>query len=211
MNSNFKLFFYVLMSILLCNCKGQTPQKVNSETKAAQHDSMTKIDLSKLNIHIDTPFCDDNGCTGTYSGVEFIDSKYIKPLGLTGTDIAHNYSNLMAKFVGNKLKELYSRGIYVAVDFKKITMSTKGMGDDDGLVEYKLLIPFKKVKNKAQAMTGFDHSGGWGHRPAIEKRVERLKSANPAIVKNKELFVSPLYVTPEGLQEYWIQWQHANY
>jgi hypothetical protein len=109
------------------------------------------------------------------------------------------------------LKALYKEGIYVKVDFSKIVMITQGMRDGNNRVHYYLKIPFVKVKNKRDAMTGFDHSGGWEHAPDITERKTRLINATPPIVQNKKLFVSPLKKTPEGLEEYWIQWKHTAY
>jgi hypothetical protein len=200
-------FFYTLNS-----CTNETDvadSNVDSNTKNSSENDSLK--LPKLNFHIDTPICDENGCEGSYSGPEFVDERYVEPLNLTGTDIAHNFSNLMARYVGQKLKDLYKEGIYVKVDFSKIVMTTKGMKDGNDSVHYYLKIPFVKVKNRGDAMTGFDHSGGWGHPPAIDERKTRLINANPPIVKNKKLFVSPLKKTPEGLEEYWIQWKHTAY
>jgi hypothetical protein len=60
-------------------------------------------------------------------------------------------------------------------------------------------------------MTSFDHSGGWGHAPELAKRKAQLLNSPSRIVKNNKLWISPLLSTPEGLQEYWIQWQHRDY
>ena len=137
--------------------------------------------------------CDDNGCEGTYEGPEFIN----------GSDIAHQFSNKMSHEVGDKLKELFRKKIYLKVDFTKIKMSTEGMGS--GSVTYELKIPFIRVKNKCDAYTSFDHVGGWNHKPALEARKAQLKSA---LMENEELDISELKTTPEGLQEYWIQWKN---
>ncbi|MCX6180394.1 MAG: hypothetical protein NT150_00510 [Bacteroidetes bacterium] len=138
-------------------------------------------------------FCNDSICTGTYIGPEFIGS----------SDVAHQFSNKMSDTVGDKLKELYAEGKYAMVDFSAIKMSTKGMGS--GTVIYTLYMPFKKVKNKCDAHTSFDHCGGWDHAPAIGARKYQLKKA---LLKGEELNISELKTTPEGLQEYWIQWKN---
>jgi hypothetical protein len=57
-------------------------------------------------------------------------------------------------------------------------------------------------------MTGFDHSGGWGHTPDLNQRKNDLLKGK--IVNNNKLYISPLCKTPEGLEEYWIQWQHTD-
>lgn len=168
-------------------------------------DTSTRI-VEKYKYYIDTPVCTEDAVSGCYKGVEFVDSEYMVKLRLTGTDIAHNYSNMIARYVGDHLKKLYRESKYSKVDLKKIKMTTRGMGDDDRYVEYCVSIPLVKV-SKSNAMTGFDHSGGWGHPPDIEQRKEDLLKGS--IVKRKKLFISPLYKTPEGLEEYWIQWQHT--
>jgi hypothetical protein len=203
-------YFYLVLifSLYSCNDDKQTTSSVVSEEISVQ-DATDK--MPRLNFHIDTPICDENGCIGSYSGPEFINEKYVEPLHLTGTDIAHNFSNLMARCVGEQLKSFYKKGVYVQVDFSKIVMITKGMRSGNDSVYYYLKIPFKKVKNRSEAMTGFDHSGGWGHAPALVERKSKLLNAMPAIVKNKKLYVSPLKKTPEGLEEYWIQWKHTAY
>lgn len=207
--------FYLLIFpifYLLNSCTNEpdvADSNFDSNSKTSTENN--SFDLPKLNFHIDTPSCDENGCEGSYSGPEFVDERYIEQLHLTGTDIAHNFSNLMARYVGQKLKDFYKEGIYVKVDFSKIVMTTKGMKDGNDSVHFYLKIPFLKVKNRGEAMTGFDHSGGWGHAPDIAERKSRLINADPPLVQNKKLYVSPLKKTPEGLEEYWIQWKHTAY
>lgn len=137
--------------------------------------------------------CTENGCEGRYIGAEF----------LNGSDVAHQFSNKMSGQVGDKLKELYLQGKYSKVDFSSIRMSTKGMGS--GSVEYFLSIPFMAVQRKCDAYTSFDHVGGWNHAPELSLRRKQLSKA---LLKSGQLDVSELEVTPEGLQEYWIQWQN---
>ncbi len=139
--------------------------------------------------------CSEKACIGTYQGAEFID----------GSDIAHQFSNKMSNEVGNKLKDLYRRKLYSKVDFHNLKMSTHGMGT--GTVIYKLTIPFIRVKNQCDAYTSFDHVGGWNHKPALEARKIQLKSV---LMDGEKLAISDLKKTPEGLQEYWIQWKHKS-
>jgi len=139
--------------------------------------------------------CTENGCKGTYSGPEFEN----------GADVAHQFSNQMSEKVGEKLKELYKVGRYSKVDFTKIEMSTEGMGS--GKVVYKLEIPFARVHQKCEAFTSFDHVGGWNHSPAIASRKKQLETA---LLKGETLYISHLKTTPEGLQEYWIQWKNKT-
>lgn len=137
--------------------------------------------------------CTEKGCSGTYNGPEFVN----------GSDIAHQFSNTMSASVGDHLKELYAKEVYVKVDLKNIKMTTVGMGS--GQVTYTLLIPFISVENKCDAYTSFDHVGGWNHSPALAGRKKQLSKA---LMANEELDISDLKTTPEGLQEYWIQWKN---
>ncbi|MBJ6367508.1 hypothetical protein [Snuella sedimenti] len=137
--------------------------------------------------------CSNSGCEGFYKGPEFIN----------GSDIAHQFSNKMSGAVGDKLKELYKKGEYSKVDFSKIIMATEGMGS--GNVTYRLSIPFIAVKERCDAYTSFDHVGGWNHIPSLSKRKAELSKA---LMKGQSLDISDLKITPEGLQEYWIQWKN---
>lgn len=137
--------------------------------------------------------CEGGGCSGTYEGPEFVN----------GDDVAHQFSNQMSGKVGDKLKELYRKQVYSKVDFDRIEMSTQGMGS--GKVIYKLTIPFKTVTEKCDAYTSFDHVGGWNHAPALSARKKQLQRA---LLAGETLDISELKKTPEGLQEYWIQWKN---
>ncbi|WP_400077938.1 hypothetical protein [Winogradskyella sp. R77965] len=137
--------------------------------------------------------CTKKACQGTYKGKEFIN----------GDDIAHQFSNTMSAKVGDQLKALYTSGDYSKVDFSEVEMTTEGMGS--GEVTYTLSIPFVIVNDKCEAYTAFDHVGGWNHTPALSQRKTQLKSV---LMQGHQLDISDLKTTPEGLQEYWIQWQH---
>ncbi len=139
--------------------------------------------------------CTEWGCMGSYEGPEFIN----------GSDVAHQFSNEMSKKVGDKLKALYKNDQYSKVDFSNIRMSTQGMGS--GSVVYTLSIPFVTVSEKCQAFTSFDHVGGWNHAPALSSRKKQLQSV---LLPNEVLEISDLTTTPEGLQEYWIQWKNKE-
>jgi len=152
----------------------------------------------------ETPVCSNTGCKGTYTGPEFNSQR----------DIAHKYSNVITKAVANKLKELFSNGDYVKVNFGGIKLSTKGMGT--GNVVYNVEIPFESVSNKCDARTGFAHVGGWNHSPELSKRKKEILSYIPNgkstnVVVDNDLDISKLTTTPEGLEEYWIQWKHKDY
>jgi hypothetical protein len=161
-------------------------------------DSMSIISISEK------PVCSEFKCTGKYTGVEFNNQ-------IEKNDVAHQYSNMMSKAVGDQLKKLYREGKYAKVDFNSIVMKTKGMGKGNNFVVYELEIPFQRVNNACEAMTAFDHSGGWNHLPDLAGRKQALIDGTKSSVLNKKLEISPLLVTPEGLQEYWIQWQHCEF
>ena len=139
--------------------------------------------------------CDDKGCRGAYQGPEFIN----------GSDVAHQFSNKMSSRVGDKLKELYDNQQYSKVDFARVKMATPGMGT--GTVTYHLDVPFIRVNEKCEAYTSFDHVGGWNHAPALKARKKQLQSA---LLEGEQLDISDLKKTPEGLQEYWIQWKNKS-
>ena len=139
--------------------------------------------------------CSNISCFGTYIGPEFINN----------SDVAHQFSNKMSSVVGDKLKELYDKEIYSKVYMDTIIMTTVGMGS--GQVHYYLKIPFIRVSNKCDAFTSFDHVDGWNHKPELEKRINQLTNL---LLPNQQLNISPLLITNEGLQEYWIQWKNKE-
>lgn len=206
MRIRFIYFLGLLCVFLLQMGCGQSTNQQEGFTFRDPEDTSTRV-VERYRYFIDTPVCTEEGVSGVYKGVEFVDWEYAYKLHLTGTDIAHNYSNFMCKYVGDHLKDLYRQGKYSKVDLKHIRMTTRGMGDGDRYVEYRVYIPLIRVR-KQKAMTGFDHSGGWGHTPDLKKRKKDLLKGK--IVKRKKLYISPLYKTPEGLEEYWIQWQHTE-
>lgn len=150
---------------------------------------------SQRNIAENRIICSDQKCEGEYSGPEFV----------KGSDVAHQFSNQMSAKVGDQLKKNYREGKYTKVDFSKIEMSTPGMGT--GFVNYKLIIPFKSVSKKCDSYTSFDHVGGWNHAPALAARKKQLSRA---LLEGGLLDISDLKTTPEGLQEYWIQWKNKD-
>ena len=76
-----------------------------------------------------------------------------------------------------------------------------------GKVVYKLIIPFISVTEKCEAFTSFDHVGGWNHSPALTARKAQLEKI---LLPGEKLNISHLKTTPEGLQEYWIQWKNKK-
>lgn len=133
--------------------------------------------------------CTDNGCSGSYTGPEFID----------GSDVAHQFYNTISAAVGDKLKELFDNKLYSQVDLTNISMTTEGMGT--GSVVFKLNMPFVHVKDRCDAFTSFDHCGGWNQTPALASRKRQRSSA---LLIGEELDISELKQTDEGLQKYWI-------
>lgn len=136
--------------------------------------------------------CTENGCSGTYQGPEFV----------KGSDVAHQFSNHMARRVGSELKVLYEQKKYAKVALEEIKMTTTGM-NYLGDVTYFLEIPFKSVSDPCKSFTSFDHRGGWGHKLKeidIQHTFRNMKHLQ-FIEKN----------TPEGLQEFWVQFQHKDH
>jgi len=136
--------------------------------------------------------CTENGCSGTYIGPEFVN----------GSDVAHQFSNHMARRVGEELKALYKQKKYTKVVLGEIKMTTNGM-NYIGDVTYSLEIPFESVSDPCEAFTSFDHRGGWGHKikESGVRHTFRNKQNVQLIEKN----------TPEGLQEFWVQFQHKDH
>lgn len=143
--------------------------------------------------------CDDTGCQGTYVGPEFVRGAE------GGSDVAHQFSNTMSWRVGDELKALYADKKYSRVDFNNIEMTTVGMGT--GTVEYFLKIPLERVEDPCDAYTSFDHVGGWNHTPALSSRKKQLEGVT---LPGESLYISDLKTTPEGLEEYWIQWKNVK-
>ena len=139
--------------------------------------------------------CNENGCQGEYNGPEFNKDG----------DIAHQFSNKMAQATGDELKKQFKDKNFVKVDFKNIEATTEGMGS--GRVKYILHLPFEKVDNPCDARTSIEHSGGWGHTPALENRKIALSKL---LLPGDRLDVSPMIQTKEGLKEYWIQWRNQG-
>lgn len=204
------LTVYLVVIGLLVSCGGKTGKNRDFTAGNLEETVLDSTSVLPFTCIIDTPVCTDSACSGMYRGVEFVSERYIDRLKLNGTDVAHQYSNKMCEYVGNKLKQLYRDSLYSKVDLAKIRISTEGMKGDGSYVEYKVYIPFKRVP-KSQAMTAFDHCGGWGHKPELEKRKRDLLLSPNKIVKNRRLWISRLYKTKEGLEEYWIQWQHTDW
>jgi hypothetical protein len=188
-----RVFGLLLGCVFLLSCVFE--EKKHSDKK----NTVSEVPIKKKII------VTDSLCRGIYKGVEF------NMKMRTNGDIAHQHSNVMSKVVGDQLKKLFSEGKYSKVNFDKIEMKTKGMNNGDNYVVYDLTIPFIRVESKCDAMTSFDHCGGWGHAPAIEKRKAGFAEKGTAVMVGNVLDISDLKTTKEGLQEYWIQWKHVDY
>ena len=181
----------IILSFFWIGCNSSQIKTSETKNNFFFNDGKGCIDTTSPSMQF--THCDETGCSGTYTGPEFTD----------GSDVAHQFSNTMSKQVGDKLKELYSEGSFSKVDLPNIRMTTNGMGS--GNVEYHLDIPFKTVTSKCEAFTSFDHVGGWNHKPALASRKKQLQKA---LLSGDTLNISDLKTTPEGLQEYWIQWKN---
>jgi hypothetical protein len=174
-----------LSALLIFSCSNPKKEVKNTKTKPEK------------NLVI---VCNDSFCKVNYSGPEFTIHKG------EIIDTAHRMSNLISGEVGKKLKSLFNNKKYTKVDLKNIRMTSIDM-NNLGSVKLEIFIPFKRVKNPCEASTGFDHSGGWDHDPAIEKRKKQLLG----IAVCEQLEISSLIKTPENFQEYWIQWKHKEF
>lgn len=174
-----------LSALLIFSCSNPKKEVKNTKTKPEK------------NLVI---VCNDSFCKVNYSGPEFTIHKG------EIIDTAHRMSNLISGEVGKKLKILFNNKKYAKVDLKNIRMTSIDM-NNLGSVKLEIFIPFKRVQNLCEARTGFDHSGGWDHDPAIEKRKKQLSG----IAVCEQLEISSLIKTPENFQEYWIQWKHKDF
>jgi hypothetical protein len=204
-----KRFTVLVGTLFLVQCNH--PNSSNSAHKSEKYEAIAQEEKKvPLMCVSDTPLVTQQGISGTYRGVEFVSIEMATKMHLTGTDVAHQYSNKICEYVGKELKKRYRLGHFSKVDFSKIRMLTKGMQDGDDYVEYTVFIPLIRV-SKQQATTAFDHCGGWGHTPALKERKKSLLHGSKKIVKNNRLEISKKFKTPEGLEEYWIQWKHTDF
>ncbi len=183
-----KLMHLILLILPISACQ-------NGRQKLLTFESDTDFAITKFEesyLPSDSIICGEGGCSGTYFGPEFIN----------GSDVAHQFSNQMAEAVGNYLKKCYAEKKYSKVDLKNIKMSTQGL-DNLGDVTYELFIPFMEVEDACLASTAFDHRGGWNHKIT--------KSQAIRVFKNKKQLEFIELSTAEGLQEFWIQWQHDDF
>ena len=151
-----------------------------------------------------TIILNDSMIYGCYKGPEFVSVSDAEMMQLKGTDIAHQFSNIMVDTIGKLLKIKFLNKEFCKIDMENIRMSTLGM-DNTGDVQYCLQFPIIRTK-EAEAKTGFEHCGGWNHEveESLEIRINKLKT----IAIEKTMEISSKKTTPEGLIEYWIQFKH---
>jgi hypothetical protein len=146
----------------------------------------------------------DSLIIGVYEGPEFSER-----MG----DIAHQLSNAVAEKTGNFLKSAFKKGIYLKVNFSqaKITTSTpRKLGEfRDSLVRYSIVFPLTKVSQASEGFTGIEHRGSWLGKIQKKDALEWRKRLRAQIVSGKDEW--KLFTTPEGLAEYWIQFQHKDF
>lgn len=174
------------------NC---TPSQRNKKNGKPRHEKTKHI-----SIKYDSITLTDKGLKGYFKGPEYTEEG----------DIAHQFSNTVAKKVGHYLKERYKKKVYLKIDLSGIKITTQGLDQLDDVI-YTLKMPFQRV-SKCEAYTGIEHCGSWDHQ---EKRLlnERFKELKKGL--QTEYSIGPMehqfYTTSEGFQEYWIQFKHKEY
>ena len=188
------LFFGLILIITSCNVKNDKVVIDIVENKKTE--SVEKISVKDT---IQTTTVSTKGFYGKYVGVEFNKNG----------DVAHQFSNKTAKIIGKFLKESYSRGVYLKVDFKKTKITTIGL-DLKGNVEFVINMPFIKV-DKCDAFTGIVHCGTWVNQKnkTLNTRVNiQLKKLKRISVENTD---QGYFSTDQGYKEYWVQFKHYKY
>jgi len=193
------LRLFILLNTIVCLWQCTTEAKEQSKREGINGSMETekeKIPKPKY----DSIRISDAGLVGYFKGPEFNEDG----------DVGHQFSNTVARTVGQYLKEAYTHQRYLKVDFNKIKITTKGLDQKDN-VHYTMNMPFVKV-SKCQAFTGIEHCGSWNDQPMVilnrrmTELTEKLKSKY-SIGKMEQKFIR----TPEGLVEYWIQFKHKDY
>jgi hypothetical protein len=186
------LIFVVITSITSCSSK-------NPNKTISVNDKVSLIETYTVKDNINTTTISDKGFSGKYVGLEFDKNG----------DIAHQFSNKVTKIIGKYLKDSYSRGVYLKVDFKNTKIITTGL-NLKGYVEFVIDMPFIKVK-KRDAFTGLVHCGTWVNQKSsiLDVRVKtQLRNLKTICVGNTD---QGYFKTSEGYKEYWIQFKHKKY
>ena len=143
MKTPFRFFiFVVITSITSCGLK-------NSDKTITVKDKVNLIESYTVKDNINTTTISDKGFSGKYVGLEFDKNG----------DVAHQFSNKVTKIIGKYLKESYSRGVFLKIDFKNTKIKTTGL-NLKGYVEFVIEMPFIQV-SKRNAFTGLVHCGTW--------------------------------------------------
>ena len=191
---NRKIFLFSALVIGgLWACQGAQKKKDQDHPSKKQE---TTIDTPPQYFHFKI---DSKGFNGSFKGPEFDERG----------DVAHQFSNAIANEVGQFLKTSFLKKTYLKIDLAAIKISTKGLDQEDS-VEYTVKMPFKRVERCA-AFTGVEHCGSWNYEPKLflnkryKNQIDLLKKIS---IGNMEF---EFYETPEGFQEYWIQFHHKDY
>jgi hypothetical protein len=180
------------IALLTLNCSTRTQKKKPTHTTTPEAIE-TKPTYDSIRIS-------DKGLTGYFKGPEYNEEG----------DIAHQFSNKVAEYVGAYLKQRYLKNVYLKVDLAAVTIKTEGLNQEDS-VYYAIEMPFKRVA-KCDAFTGIEHCGSWNYQPRIllNKRFKELREglSERCSVGNSAY---QFYKNEEGFQEYWIQFKHKDY
>ena len=180
------LAIYIVMTSII-SCGAKNPKKESKQASKGNKKPAITINLT------------DKGFSGKYVGAEF-DSK---------GDVAHQFSNQVAKKLGKHLKASYQSGNYLKVDFKNTKINTSGL-DLKGNVAFAIEMPFVKV-DKCEAFTGIEHVGTWVNQnnEKLDARLnEKLQNLTTLSVGEAD---KAYFHTEQGYKEYWIQFKHKNY
>jgi hypothetical protein len=193
-----RIFILLNTMLLLWQCTTETNDK---STKVLGKNQSMETEEEKIpKPKYDSIRISDTGLIGYFKGPEFDEDG----------DIGHQFSNTVAKIVGQYLKEAYTNERYLKVNFNKLKITTKGLDQKDS-VHYIMEMPFLKV-SKCKAFTGIEHCGSWNDQPMIilDERMTELTTnlkSKYSVGKMEQKFIR----TPEGLVEYWIQFKHKDY
>ena len=185
------MVFGLILMITSCNVKNN---KVVVEGKKVESTEMISVKDT-----IQTTTISTKGFYGKYVGVEFNKNG----------DVAHQFSNKTAKVIGKFLKECYSRGVYLKIDFKRTRITTSGL-NLKGYVEFVIDMPFIRV-DKCDAFTGIIHCGTWVNQKdkILNVRIkDQLKKLNRIKVGSTD---QGYFKTDQGYKEYWVQFKHHKY
>lgn len=159
----------------------------------------TFVETPIIKESIKTTSISNKGFYGKYVGVEFNENG----------DVAHQFSNKVTRIIGKFLKESYSRGEYLKIDFKNTKITTKGL-NLKGNVEFVIYMPFIKVK-KHNSFTGLIHCGTWVNQKSVildgRIKVQLHKLKRLSVGSTDQGY----FKTPEGYKEYWVQFKHKKY